>query len=151
MKSKKNNTLNFHNTDYITKLPENTIFVFGSNLAGIHGAGAALVAKQKFGAVQGSGIGLAGNSYAIPTKDSNIKTLLLKDIQIHIDNFLFFCKNNINKTFFLTKIGCGLAGYSETQMCSLFINSKEEYDLENIIYPSSFKDILSPTIQFFIE
>ena len=151
MKSHKNNTLNFHNTDYVTKLPLNTIFVFGANLAGIHGAGAALVAKQKFGAVQGLGVGLNGNSYAIPTKDSNIKTLPLIEIQKYIDNFLLFCKNNPDKNFFLTKIGCGLAGYKEEEICSLFINSKEEYDLENIIYPASFKDILSPTFQYVIQ
>jgi hypothetical protein len=140
--SSKYNTLNFHTTDYITSLPLNTIFVFGSNLSGIHGAGAALIAKQKFGATPGIGNGLANNSYAIPTKDEKIKTLSLEEIQNYIDDFLLFCKNNTDKTFFLTKIGCGLAGYNERQICSLFINSKEIFNLDNIIYPSSFKDIL---------
>ena len=103
MKSNKNRTLNTHNTDYITKLPPNTIFVFGSNLAGIHGAGAALIAKQKFGALQGSGVGFCGESYALPTKDSKIKTLSLELIQNYVDEFLLYCKNNQIKLSFLLK------------------------------------------------
>ncbi len=76
------------------------IFVFGSNLSGIHGKGAALIAKQKYGAIQGQGWGLQGNSFAIPTKDQNIKTLPLYKIKIFIDTFFLFAKSNPDKKFF---------------------------------------------------
>ena len=96
------------------------IFVFGSNLAGRHGKGAALYAKQHKGARYGQGVGLQGNSYAIPTKDQNIKTLPLETIKIYIDEFIKFAINNPDLTFEVTKIGCGLAGYMPKDIAPMF-------------------------------
>lgn len=87
------------------------IFVFGSNLAGIHGAGAARHALEKYGAVYGEGVGRMGQSYAIPTKDENIVTLPLARIKPHVDVFVDYAKSHPNLTFHLTRIGCGIAGY----------------------------------------
>jgi hypothetical protein len=95
------------------------VFVFGSNLAGRHGKGAALYAKQFYGAIYGQGIGRQGNSYAIPTKDSNLKTLSLDVINHHISDFIAYAKYNSKDTFMLTPIGTGLAGYSREQIYSL--------------------------------
>ena len=96
------------------------IFVFGSNLAGRHGAGAALFARQKHGAIYGQGIGLQGNSYALPTKNMYIRTLPLQEIKKHVDVFIQFAKDNYEMVFQVTRIGCGLAGYSETQIAPMF-------------------------------
>lgn len=97
------------------------IFVFGSNLAGRHGMGAALFARQKYGAIYGQGEGLQGNSYAIPTKDENIKTLSLPRIGTFIANFVSFARSRPDLVFEVTKIGCGLAGYSEDDIRPLFV------------------------------
>ena len=99
------------------------IFVFGSNLAGIHGAGAAKYALQNHGAVWGQGIGLQGNSYAIPTKDRNIKTLAISYILIHIEQFLKFASENPTLEFQVTRVGCGLAGYTDEQIAPMFKNA----------------------------
>lgn len=104
----------------ITKLQPNEIFVFGSNLAGRHGKGAALTARQKFGAIYGQGIGLQGQSYGIPTKDKKLNILPLDVIQLHVTNFIKFAKNNQKLTFLVTPIGCGLAGYKTEQIAPLF-------------------------------
>lgn len=97
----------------------NNIFVFGSNLAGRHGKGAALHARQLHGAVYGQGEGRQGKSYAIPTKDYNIKTLPLDTIEQHIVIFLRHAKNNPQDTFLLTPIGTGLAGYTVPDMLEI--------------------------------
>jgi hypothetical protein len=99
---------------------EAMIFVFGSNLAGRHGKGAALFAKRYHGAVYGQGAGLQGNSYGIPTKDSNLKTLHLFVIDHHVRDFIEFAEANPDMTFQVTKIGCGLAGYKEADIAPLF-------------------------------
>lgn len=96
------------------------IFVFGSNLAGIHGAGAALFARKFKGAIQGIGEGVQGNSYGIPTKDRNIKTLPLEAIQKHVDTFLEYAKQHPDKVFEVTRVGCGLAGYSDKDISPMF-------------------------------
>lgn len=88
------------------------IFVFGSNLAGRHGKGAALDARLYHGAIYGQGIGLQGKSYAIPTKNHNLSTLSLNQIQYHINDFVEFAKTNQQHCFKVTKVGCGLAGYN---------------------------------------
>ena len=88
------------------------IFVFGSNLAGIHGAGAAEYAMKHHGAIWGEGIGLTGNSYAIPTKDERIETLPLYRIAKHVAVFIDYARNHPAIDFHLTHIGCGLAGYN---------------------------------------
>lgn len=100
--------------------PKTKIFVFGSNLAGRHGAGAAKFARSHHGAVYGQGVGLQGNSYAIPTKDFNIKTLPLQSIKPYVQAFLEFAEQNPGLEFFVTPIGCGLAGYSPEQIAPLF-------------------------------
>lgn len=99
---------------------EPPVFVFGSNEKGIHGAGAALFAKKYKGAVYGVGFGHQGRSFAIPTKDWDINTLPLSSIAFYIERFLVYAKNS-EHIFHLTKIGCGLAGYSENEISKLFL------------------------------
>jgi len=91
------------------------IFVFGSNLAGRHGKGAALHARQHHGAIYGQAIGLQGHSYAIPTKDEHLRTLPLSIIHQYITSFITFAANSPSNTFAITRIGCGLAGYNWTR------------------------------------
>lgn len=105
------------------------IFVFGSNLAGRHGAGAALFARQYHGAIYGQGIGLQGGSYAIPTKDRNIKTLPLTEISKYVDEFLAFAKSRSDLEFFVTRIGCGLAGYKDKDIAPMFKNKTSNVKL----------------------
>lgn len=121
--------------DNITELNSNQIFVFGSNESGVHGAGAAKLAYKKFGAIWGVGFGLQGQSYAIPTKDLKIQTLPLDKIERYIRFFLLEAMEYPTYTFLVTKIGCGLAGYSEEQIGSLFKNKNIP---ENVILPQSF-------------
>lgn len=104
-------------------LPTNgEIFVFGSNLAGIHGAGAAKVAREMFGAVPGQGQGLMGQSYAIATKDENFNVIDLETIaqKIKIFNVYTTISSNANTHWFVTRVGCGLAGYSDSQIAPMF-------------------------------
>jgi hypothetical protein len=96
------------------------IFVFGSNLAGIHGAGAARTAMKLHGAKYGVGVGLVGYSYAIPTKDQNIQSMNLEDIEPYVTEFISFAKSNPNLEFMVTQIGCGLAGFTAEQIAPLF-------------------------------
>jgi len=112
------------------------IFVFGSNLAGRHGKGAALYARQYHGAIYGRGVGLQGASYAIPTKDHNIKTLSLHTIENHVRDFKEFAKNHPEMTFQVTRIGCGLAGYTDSVISPMFINAPA-----NCILPIEWKHI----------
>lgn len=118
----------------IQELQEKEIFVFGSNLAGIHGAGAAKQALQ-WGAKHGDGIGLRGQTYAIPTKNHNIETLSLSEIQVFVNSFLESARERQDLTFLVTEIGCGLAGYSPQDIAPLF---KEAVKLENVYLPKSF-------------
>ena len=101
------------------------IFVFGSNLAGVHGAGSAREALDKHGALYGVGSGLTGNSYAIPTKDANIKTMRLDEIKPYIREFLGFAKVNPEMQFSIVAIGCGLAGYTPKQIAPMFEGASE--------------------------
>lgn len=96
------------------------IFVFGSNLAGRHGKGAALEARFNHGAHYGQGIGLQGDSYAIPTKDEKMRVMPLLEIQKHVDIFIRFAWEHLDWTFVLTNIGCGLAGYKPEEIAPLF-------------------------------
>ena len=96
------------------------IFVFGSNLAGRHGKGAALCARNVHGAVYGVGVGRTGNAYAIPTKDKNIWTLPLERIAVYVAEFLEYAKAHPELEFEVTKIGCGLAGYREIDIAPMF-------------------------------
>lgn len=96
------------------------IFVFGSNLAGRHGKGAALCARQKHGAVYGQGVGLQGCSYGIPTKDKNLQTLPLNEIQYYVEEFIHFTKVKPEWQFNVTRIGCGYAGYTDKDIAPMF-------------------------------
>lgn len=96
------------------------VFVFGSNEAGRHGAGAALHARKYCGAVYGQGVGFQGRSYAIPTKDRKLKTLPLERIKNYVDEFLHFARQHPEMAFLVTRIGCGLAGYEDEDMAPLF-------------------------------
>lgn len=95
------------------------VFVFGSNLAGRHGKGAALYALKHHGAIYGQGVGRQGNSYAIPTKDANLQTLDLKYIRHYIGLFIDYARYNSDDIFMLTPIGTGLAGCSREQIYTL--------------------------------
>lgn len=94
--------------------------MFGSNLAGRHGRGAALHARLYHGAVPGQGEGLHGESYAIPTKDANIRTLPLKDVKENILKFVRYTQAHPNVPFFVTRVGCGLAGFRDETIAPLF-------------------------------
>lgn len=99
------------------------VFVFGSNLLGAHGAGAAAWALANAGAIYGQGIGLQGNSYGIPTKDHQIETLPLSSIKMYVDEFLEFASSNPSMQFQVTRIGCGLAGYTDSDIAPMFKDS----------------------------
>lgn len=104
-----------------TKLFANEIiFVFGSNLAGRHGKGAALFARKHHGAIYGQGIGLQGNSYGIPTKGHRLEILPLSQIAIYVRQFVKFATDHPEHEFRVTRIGCGLAGYKVDQIAPLF-------------------------------
>lgn len=96
-------------------------FVFGSNLAGIHGAGAAKVARLHHRAALGVGVGPTGNAYAIPTKDKDVKRVLeLNEIKPFVGAFIAYAHANPDTTFHVTQIGCGLAGYVAKDIAPLF-------------------------------
>ena len=119
---------------WIDTLEENEIFVFGSNLQGMHGGGAARVAHEKFGAVWGEGIGLQGQSYAIPTMHGGVDT-----IAPYVNDFIAFAKERPELKFLVTEIGCGIAGFRISEMAPLF---KEALKMENIYLPERFIEVL---------
>jgi hypothetical protein len=120
-------------------LKENEVFIFGSNLAGVHGAGAALHAKNNFGAVQGVGEGLTGQCYALPTKNKNIEILPLTEINKAVQTLREFISNNGDKFFIITAVGCGLAGYKPKDIAPMF---ESFIGFDNISLPQSFIDII---------
>lgn len=99
---------------------ESQIFVFGSNLRGAHGAGAALFAKLNHGAQLGVGEGRTGQAYALPTKDYNIRTLPLEHISRYVDRFLLYASGHPDLHFRVTRVGCGLAGYKDADIAPMF-------------------------------
>ena len=121
-------------SNHIVTLQSNEIFVFGSNLAGQHGGGAARLAYQKFGAVWGQGVGLQGQSYGIPTMQGSVET-----IKPYVDEFIEFAKQHPSKTFLVTEIGCGIAGFTVAEIAPLFEQAKE---VENIYLPQRFWEVL---------
>lgn len=114
----------------ITQLGENEIFVFGSNLAGMHAGGAARIAHQLFGAVWGQGVGLQGASYAIPTMQGGVETIVP-----YVEEFIAFAQDNPQLHFLVTRIGCGIAGFTDNEIAPLFAKS---YMLENVTLPEQF-------------
>jgi len=117
-------------------LKENEVFVFGSNLAGRHGAGAALTAKDVFGAEPGIGYGPTGRCFAIPTKDYQLRSLPLQIIGAFVADFLKYARANKNTWFVVTPIGCGLAGYKPEQIAPMFLGKPL-----NVILPEEFYEI----------
>ena len=113
--------------EYITELKPGDIFVFGSNLRGMHGGGAARIAHQKFGAIMGRGMGLQGQCYAIPTMQGGVET-----IRPYVDEFLAFAKEHPELTFLVTRIGCGIAGFTDEEISPLFAQAHE---IENVVLP----------------
>jgi hypothetical protein len=119
----------------IKKLEQGHIFVFGSNLSGRHGKGAAKTALG-WGAKWGQGTGLQGRTYGIPTKDASIRrTLTVIEIKPFVDEFIEFAKNNPNLIFLVTEIGCGLAGHKQKDIAPLFVNA---VNIENVHLPEKF-------------
>ena len=113
--------------EFITELQPNEIFVFGSNLKGMHGGGAAYIAYRKFGAIMGQGVGLQGQSYAIPTMQGGVETICP-----YVDEFIQFAKEHQNLTFLVTRIGCGIAGFTDNEISPLF---EKAHDVKNIVLP----------------
>ena len=125
-----------YTSERISELRENEIFVFGSNLAGAHGGGAAWLAYRRFGAVWGEGVGLHGRTYAIPTMQGGVDT-----VKPYVDDFILFSKEHKELTFLVTRIGCGIAGFRNEEIAPLF---KDAICVENIIPPKEFvENILS--------
>lgn len=118
----------------IEQLGPDDIFVFGSNLQGNHAGGAARVAREKFGAIMGQGVGIQGQSYAIPTMQGGVET-----IKPYVDDFIKLAREWDQNTFYVTRIGCGIAGFTDEQIAPLF---DEAYDLYNVRLPKSFADII---------
>ncbi len=105
------------------------IFVFGSNLAGRHGAGSALEAYRNHGAKYGIGVGRVGNSYAIPTKDDSLRVLPLERIKGFVQSFIDHAKRHPEDTFNVVRIGCGLAGYKEHEIAPMFMSAPSNVNL----------------------
>lgn len=120
--------------DFITELKESEIFVFGSNLQGMHGGGAARIAYEKFGAIWGQGVGLQGQSYGIPTMHGGVDV-----IKPYVDEFIEFAKSHPEMTFLVTRIGCGIAGFRDEEIAPLF---EKAIELENVCLPKSFHEYI---------
>ena len=116
--------------DFINKLKENEIFVFGSNIRGFHGGGAARIANKKFGAEWGVGEGLTGKCYALPTMEGGVDYIAGK-----VQNFLVCAKTHPELKFYVTKIACGIAGFTVAEIGPLF---SDAIMLENVILPKEF-------------
>ena len=120
--------------DNITSLLPNQIFVFGSNLQGAHGGGAARAAYNHFGAIWGQGVGLQGQSYAIPTMQGPVSS-----IKPYVDEFIDFARKHPEYEFLVTRIGCGFAGFKDADIAPLF---KDAMNLDNVRLPKSFLDLI---------
>lgn len=118
----------------ISMLEEDEVFVFGSNLAGAHAGGAARAALDHFGAEWGNGVGIQGQSYAIPTMHGGVPK-----IKPYVDDFIKYAEANPDKFFFVTRIGCGIAGFVDEEIAPLF---RDALTLKNVCLPKSFVDIL---------
>jgi hypothetical protein len=114
----------------ISYLENNEIFVFGSNLQGAHGGGAARTAYRKFGAEWGKGVGMQGKSYGIPTMHGGVEK-----IKPYVDEFIEFASQHKEYTFLVTKIGCGIAGFKANEIAPLFAKA---IGIENILLPEDF-------------
>ena len=120
--------------DNIDVLAPEEVFVFGSNLEGHHGGGAARTAVMKFGAIYGQGVGLQGQSYAIPTMHGGVVS-----IAPYVNEFIAFARSHPEKLFYVTRIGCGIAGFTDEQIAPLFLKA---VNLQNVCLPESFVSVL---------
>ena len=127
--------------NHIKELKENEVFVFGSNRQGRHGKGAALTARNKFGAIYGQSEGLQGQSYAIITKElrKEYQPVSLGEIKLGVDTFIQFAKDNKHLTFYVVELGCNLAYFTVEEVAPLF---KSAMKLRNIYLPQRFLDNL---------
>ena len=121
--------------EFITRLAADEVFVFGSNLAGMHGGGAARMAYEHFGAEWGVGVGPTGQCYAIPTMQGGIDT-----IRPYVDEFIVFAKQHSDKRFLVTRIGCGIAGFADEEIAPLF---REALAIPNIALTQLWHSILA--------
>ena len=120
--------------DHITELQPNEIFVFGSNLQGYHGGGAARLAMNKWGAIWGQGIGLQGQTYAIPTMQGGVET-----IRPQVDQFIKVAQNDPEHIYLVTEIGCGIAGFQPEEIAPLFAKA---VNVTNIWLPRNFWKVI---------
>lgn len=120
--------------EFIRDLEANEIFVFGSNLAGMHGGGAARMAYEVFGAEWGVGVGATGQCYAIPTMQGGVET-----IRPYVDEFIAYATQHPKQRFLVTRIGCGIAGFTDEEMAPLF---REALTVANIALPKEWHKIL---------
>lgn len=121
--------------DFITELKEEEIFVYGSNMLGLHHGGAARIAYEKFGAVWGKGVGHYGQTYAIPTMQGGVET-----IRPYVDEFIQYAREHPELTFLVTRIGCGIAGFRDEEIAPLFADAM---DLANVLLPKTFVSVLT--------
>jgi len=129
----------------ITAIQENEVFVFGSNLSGRHGKGAAKTA-MKWGARYGNPAGLQGRTYAIPTTDKTVLAPLpIGQVEAYVNEFILFAQANAHLTFLVTEIGCGLAGFTPDEIAPLFALAK---DYPNIHLPQRFWNIIEQATNF---
>lgn len=125
----------------ITTPRDKRVFVFGSNRAGRHGAGAAYFARINHGAIYGQGEGRQGSSYAIPTKDARLRTLPLSEIAVHVETFKRYAAGHPHEHFLVTAIGTGLAGYSNDEIAPMFRGAPANCEL-----PARWVEILNDAV-----
>ena len=134
-------TYHYHDESIIKSLAEDTTFVFGSNLAGTHAGGAAKIALQHFGAIKGVGRGWAGQSYAIPTMNEHLQQMPLSQIESYIDDFKIYTKNHPKMKYFITAVGCGVAGYKVEEIAPMFKGISH-----NVTFSISFRPFVEKTL-----
>ena len=119
------------------------IFVFGSNRAGVHGAGAARHAHKNLGAKWGDGEGITGQCYALPTKDHRIQSLSIRSISLHVDTFVRYAEKHTEIQFQVTRIGCGLAGFKDKDIAPLFLGAPK-----NCHFDTAWQSILGDSFNY---
>ncbi|QIO09305.1 A1S_2505 family phage non-structural protein [Acinetobacter lanii] len=134
-------TYQYHDETIVKQLAEDTVFVFGSNMAGTHAGGAAKTALLHFGAMKGAGRGWSGQSYAIPTMNEHLQQMPLSQIQHYIEDFKIYTKNHPKLKYFITSIGCGVAGYKVEEIAPMFKGISK-----NVIFPISFRPFVEKTL-----
>ena len=121
-------------SEFITELKPNEIFVFGSNIGGFHGGGAARVAHKRFGAEWGVGEGITGQCYALPTMEGGVDYIVGK-----VNAFIACAKQHPKLKFLVTKVACGIAGFRIEEIAPLFADA---INMENVILPKEFVEVI---------